>query len=31
LFVDVAGYAKARDEDFNTMDDDLMFRDGNDS
>lgn len=30
LFVDVAGYAEAHDDDFNTMDDDLMFRDEND-
>jgi hypothetical protein len=30
LFVDVAGYAEAHDEDFYTMDDDLMFRIEND-
>ena len=29
LFVDVAGYAEARDDDFHTMDDNIMFRDNN--
>jgi uncharacterized protein DUF6589 len=29
LFVDVAGYAEAHDDDFHTMDDNIMFRDEN--